>query len=147
MPNERMNMQDERERYRELLRMLDREEPWDGPASMWGQTDNGDIAYIVKLFEIPHPERLPEIATRWRESGRTYLGSGYERLALTETTLRGNTESQWVVRDVAVISRDAEFFILSMHHDTKDITEVDALYEDGPITEGMRLIAAAAWTD
>jgi hypothetical protein len=147
MPNERMNMQDERERYKELLRMLDREEPWDGPASMWGQTYNGDIAYIVKLFEVPHPERLPEIATRWRESGRTYLGAWYERLTLTVSALRGNTEEQWVVRDAMVISRDAEFFILRMHHDTKEITEADAFDEESPLTEGLRLIAAAAWTD
>jgi hypothetical protein len=99
------------------------------------------------LFEVPHPERLPEIATRWRESGRTYLGAGYERLTLTVSALRGNTEEQWVVRDAMVISRDAEFFILRMHHDTKEIAEADVFDEESPLTEGLRLIAAAAWTD
>jgi hypothetical protein len=140
-----MTMLDTRERYKELLHLLDAQQPWDGPATMWGEDHEGTI---VQLFDIPHPERLPDIATRWRESGRTLLGTEFERLALTVSALFGNTERQWVVRDAMVISRDAEFFILRMGHDTKDISEVDVFDQGGdPLVEGMRLIAAAAWTD
>jgi hypothetical protein len=144
LPNERMTMFTARERYAQLLQLLDETVEWDGPAFMWGEERDGTI---IQLFEVPHPERLPEIATRWRESGRTYLGSGYERLTLTISALRGNSGGQWVVRDAMVISRDAEFFILRMHHDTKEITEADVFDEESPLTEGLRLIAAAAWTD
>jgi|SRR4249919_2429412 hypothetical protein len=129
------------DKYERLLNALDRQAPWDGPGLLFCEFGDSQLVY---MFPIPDIEVLPSVAAAWRD-GKIERLREIDRLVLVFSGIRGDDTEQRVMRELVAISKDAEFTVLLMDHDTKVIVEYDAMGDTDIAMDGMRQVGAAAW--